>query len=157
MVKRLPKQSKVDELVAQFRASGHQDTAFDNLAAERLGVNLTDLNCLSIIERRGGLTAGELAAEAGLSSGAITGVVDRLELAGYARRVRDPGDRRKISVEVTSEFHARAAEIWGPLKRDWDAVLISRFSVQQLDTVIEFLRATNEVGRLHLERMRGHT
>jgi DNA-binding MarR family transcriptional regulator len=155
MAKRSPKRAKVDELLEQFRISGHQDGAFDNLAAQRLGVNLTDLNCVSIIQRRGGLTAGELALEAGLTTGAITGVIDRLERAGYVRRVRDPGDRRKISVEVTPQFLARADEIWGPLKGDWDALLTSRFSAQQLDSVIEFLRLTNELGRRHLERVRG--
>jgi DNA-binding MarR family transcriptional regulator len=117
-------------------------------------VNETDLHCLNIIENEGGFTAGELAAEAGLTTGEITGVVDRLERVGYARRVRDPGDRRKINVEVTPEFYERAGEIWGPLKADWDAVLASRFTAQQLDVVIDFLRSTNEVGRRHLERVR---
>jgi DNA-binding MarR family transcriptional regulator len=56
---------------------------------------------LNIVESRGGLTAGELATAAGLTTGAITGVIDRLERAGYARRVRDSRDRRKISLEVT--------------------------------------------------------
>src|ERR1700677_5154217 len=135
MANRSSKQSKVDEVVAEFRVSGNQDSAFDHLAAERLGVNDTDLRCLNIIENQGGLTAGELAVKAGLTTGAITGVVDRLEHAGYARRARDRGDRRKINVKVTPEFYARAGEIWGPLKGDWDAVLSSRFSAQQLQVV----------------------
>jgi DNA-binding MarR family transcriptional regulator len=144
---------KVDELVHLFRTSGNQDSAFDNLAAQRLGINLNDLHCLNIIESRGGLTAGELATAAGLTTGAITGVVDRLERAGYARRVRDPRDRRKVTLEVTPQFYARANEIWGPLKRDWDALLTSRFTSQQLDSVIDFLRLTNQVSRRHLKRI----
>src|SRR3954470_13835237 len=91
----------IDELVHAFRVSGNQDSAFDNLAAERLGVNRTDLHCLNAIENAGGLTAGELAAETGLTSGAVTGVIDRLERAGFARRVADPDDRRRVKVEVT--------------------------------------------------------
>ena len=51
----------MNELISEFRISGNQDNAFDNLAAERLGVNRTDLHCLNIIENSGGLTAGELA------------------------------------------------------------------------------------------------
>jgi DNA-binding MarR family transcriptional regulator len=153
VAKRTPKLLKVDELVAEFRISGNQDSAFDNVAAQWLGVNLTDLHCLNIVESRGGLTAGELATAAGLTSGAITGVIDRLELAGYARRVRDSRDRRKISLEVTPQFYARANEIWGPLKRDWDALLTSRFTAQQLDSVIAFLRLTNEISRQHLARI----
>ena len=157
MANKSSKRDKIDELVAEFRVSGNQDSAFDHLAAGLLSVNETDLHCLNIIENRGGLTAGELAAEAGLTTGAITGVVDRLEHVGYARRARDRSDRRKINVEVTPAFYARAGEVWGPLKDDWDAVLSSRFTAQQLDVVIDFLRATNEVGRRHLERVRDQT
>ncbi|WCB91476.1 hypothetical protein DSM104299_00147 [Baekduia alba] len=154
MAKRSPKQAKVDDVVDEFRVSGTQDRAFDNLAAQRLGVNQTDLECLSIIQRSGGLTAGELAAEAGLTSGAITGVIDRLERTGFAGRARDPADRRKVTVSVTPAFFAAADAIWAPVKQDWDTVLAARFTAQQLDTVIAFLRATNEVTRRHLERVR---
>lgn len=56
---------------------------------------------LNAIENASGLTAGELAVEVGLTSGAVTGVVDRLERAGFARRVPDPADRRRVKVEVT--------------------------------------------------------
>jgi DNA-binding MarR family transcriptional regulator len=157
MANRPDKQQKIDDLVDEFRLSGNEDRAFDNLAAQRLGVNLTDLHCLSIIQRRGGLTAGELAAEAGLTSGAITGVIDRLERAGYARRARDPDDRRKVSVGVTPEFSAAAGKIWGPVKQDWDELLTSRFTTRQLEDVIDFLRATNALTRRHTERVRSET
>src|SRR5215211_2426074 len=75
---RKQKKELIDELVSEFRTSGNQDSAFDNLAAERLGVNRTDLHCLNTIENAGGLTAGELARETGLTTGAVTGVIDRL-------------------------------------------------------------------------------
>src|SRR5947209_11432066 len=105
MTPRRSKHELVDELIREFRVSGNQDKAFDNLAAERLGVNETDLHCLNIIENSGGLTAGELAARAGLTNGAVTGVLDRLERAGFATRAADPGDRRRVNVEVTASFY----------------------------------------------------
>jgi DNA-binding MarR family transcriptional regulator len=151
---RKTKRELIDELVGEFRTSGNQDSAFDGLAAERLGVNRTDLHCLNIIENRGGLAAGELAAEAGLSTGAVTGVIDRLERVGYARRVPDPADRRRVKVEVTRLFYANADRIWGPLKADWESTLGERFTAEQLERAIDFLRATNEIGRRHLERLR---
>jgi DNA-binding MarR family transcriptional regulator len=151
---RKQKKELIDELVSEFRVSGNQDSAFDNLAAERLGVNRTDLHCLNTIENAGGLTAGELARETGLTTGAVTGVIDRLERAGYARRVPDPEDRRRVKVEVTPEFYARADQIWGPLAADWERSLSGRFTAEQLERVIEFLRTTNEVGRRHMERVR---
>jgi DNA-binding MarR family transcriptional regulator len=148
------KRELIDELVSEFRISGNQDSAFDNLAAERLGVNRTDLHCLNTIENAGGLTAGELARETGLTTGAVTGVIDRLERAGYARRAPDPEDRRRVKVEVTPKFYSRADRIWGPLAADWERSLSARFTAEQLERVIEFLRTTNEVGRRHIERVR---
>src|SRR5215216_3504132 len=150
---RKPKKELVGELISEFRTAGNQDSAFDNLAAERLGVNRTDLHCLNIIQNAGGLTAGELATEAGLTTGAVTGVIDRLERAGFARRVTDPEDRRRVKVEVTPKFYDRADEIWGPMAADWESSLCGRFTAEELESAIEFLRTTNEVGRRHLERI----
>ena len=151
---RKQKKDLVAELISEFRAAGNQDSAFDNLAAERLGLNRTDLHCINIIENSGGLTAGQLAAEAGLTSGAVTGVIDRLERAGYARRALDPSDRRRVNVEVTPKFYARADRIWGPVAADWASRLGARFTAEELERVIDFLRATNELSREHLERLR---
>jgi DNA-binding MarR family transcriptional regulator len=153
MSRRSPKQTTIDALVDAFRVNGNLDRAFDNVAAQRLGVNLTDLQCLSVIERRGGVTAGELASEAGLTTGAITGVVDRLERAGYATRQRDPDDRRRITIVVTPAFYTAAEPIWAPAKQDWDATLAARFTAAELDLVLRLVEATNEVSRRQLERL----
>jgi DNA-binding MarR family transcriptional regulator len=148
------KKDLIGELISEFRVAGNQDSAFDNLAAERLGLNRTDLHCINIIENSGGLTAGELAKEAGLTTGAVTGVVDRLERAGYARRVPDPADRRRVKLEVTPKFYARADRIWGPVAKDWAARLGGRFTATELERFIEFLQTTTELSREHLERLR---
>jgi DNA-binding MarR family transcriptional regulator len=150
---RRQKKDLIAELISEFRVAGNQDSAFDNLAAERLGLNGTDLHCINIIENADGLTAGELAAEAGLTTGAVTGVIDRLERAGYARRVSDPDDRRRVKLEVTPKFYARAERIWGPLAAEWEASLASRFTAAELTRVTEFLRLTSEVGKRHLDRL----
>jgi DNA-binding MarR family transcriptional regulator len=154
MATRATKKPLIEELIREFRVSGNQDSAFDGLAAERLGVNRTDLHCLNIIENSGGVTAGELAAQAGLTTGAVTGVIDRLERIGYARRMPDSADRRRVKVEVTPEFYRRAEGIWGPMAADWQSTLAGRFSVAELERITEFLRATNEVARRHLDRIR---
>jgi DNA-binding MarR family transcriptional regulator len=147
------KSEQIGELIREFRISGNLDDAFDNLATQRLGVNETDLHCLNIIENAGGVTAGELAAQSGLTTGAVTGVIDRLEKKGFARRVSDPSDRRRVKVEVTKAFYARAEKIWGPVAADWAAAL-ERFSGEQLDGFDRFLRTTNEITRRHLDRLR---
>jgi DNA-binding MarR family transcriptional regulator len=148
------KTEQIEELIREFRESTNEDTAFDNLAAQRLGVNDTDLHCLNIIENSGGSTAGELATQAGLTTGAVTGVIDRLEKAGFARRVADPADRRRVKVEVTPKFYARAEKIWGPAAKQWSATLARQFTADELDLIIRFLRTSNELTREQLERLR---
>ncbi len=154
MASRRSKSALVDEVIREFRVSGNQDNAFDNLAAERLGVNETDLHCLNIIENSGGLTAGELAAQSGLTNGAITGVLDRLERAGLARRVADPADRRRVNVEVTPAFYKHAQRIWGPMAADWQSTLGKSFTTDELERIRDFLRVTVEIGRRQLDRLR---
>ena len=148
------KQELIGELIREFRAAGNQDSAFDNLAAERLGLNRTDLHAINIIENSGGLTAGELAKQAGLTTGAVTGVVDRLERAGYARRVADAADRRRVKVEVTPKWYARADKIWGPAASDWTSRLGRRFTAEELERITDFLRTARELSREHTERLR---
>jgi DNA-binding MarR family transcriptional regulator len=148
------KKDLVEELIREFRESGNQDDAFDNLAAQRLGVNETDLHCLNIIENSGGLTAGELAAQAGLTTGAVTGVIDRLEKAAFARRIHDPEDRRRVKLEVTPKFYERAGKIWGPVAAEWATALGRQFGAEELELIIGFLRRTNEITRANLDRLR---
>ncbi|MEV0680951.1 MarR family transcriptional regulator [Actinosynnema sp. NPDC050436] len=75
---------------------------FHSRVAEQMGLSPTDEKCLDLALRADEpITAGRIAELSGLSTGAVTGVIDRLEKAGYVRRVRDPHDRRKVLVEVT--------------------------------------------------------
>jgi DNA-binding MarR family transcriptional regulator len=150
---RQSKSELVDELIREFRASTNQDLAFEHLAADRLGVNDADLHCLNIIENSGGLAAGELAARSGLTPGAVTGVIDRLERVGFARRVPDASDRRRVIVEVTPAFYERANRIWGNVAADWHRTLAADFTAAELQRITDFLHATNDLGRRHLERL----
>ena len=78
----------------------------------------------------------------------MTAVIDRLERAGFARRVRDEHDRRKVKVEVTDEFYARAREIWGPVAAEWQTGRWpTRFSADELATIIAFLTQVDELAR----------
>jgi DNA-binding MarR family transcriptional regulator len=146
-----PKQELINRLIAAFREAGNLDGAFEEAAAARLGIGAGDLRCLNAIENAGGLTAGELSRKVGVTSGAVTGAIDRLEGAGFARRVADPEDRRRVRIEVTPEFRSRAAGIWGPVAADWHRRLGERFTAAELQNAIDFLELTNEIGRKHLE------
>jgi DNA-binding MarR family transcriptional regulator len=147
------KSDLISDLIARYRSAANRDVAFDKLAAQRLGVSVTDLHCLNIVESRHGVTAGELAFESGLTTGAVTAVIDRLERAGFARRVRDERDRRKVKVEVTDLFYARAGEIWGPVAAEWQAAMADRFSAAELATIVAFLEQVDELGQRHAARL----
>jgi DNA-binding transcriptional ArsR family regulator len=95
-----------DEELERFSWLGRDSSLvtvmFHARIAEQLGLSATDHKCLDLAARSGQpMTAGRIAELSGLSTGAVTGVIDRLERAGYVRRVRDPHDRRKVLVEVT--------------------------------------------------------
>lgn len=147
------KDSLITEVIMRYRIAANRDVAFDKLAAARLGVSVTDLNCLNIVESRQGVTAGELAAESGLTTGAVTAVIDRLERAGFARRVRDEEDRRKVKVEVTQAFYDRAREIWGPVAAEWQQAMADRFTVAELETIVAFLTEVDALGERHAARL----
>jgi DNA-binding MarR family transcriptional regulator len=155
MAQRKSKEELIHRLIAASRDVGNQDGAIEDLAAARLGIGPVDMRCLNVIQNAGGLTAGQLAREVGVTTGAVTGALDRLEAAGYARREPDPDDRRRVRAVVTDEFMERAAAIWGPLAADWEGGLASRFTVAELETIVAFLEASGEIGARHLARLAG--
>lgn len=142
------------ELGAQVRGWQADQELFDATAAELAGLNRTDWRCLDILGTRGPMTAGQLAGAAGLTTGAVTGVLDHLESAGLVRRVRDTADRRRVIVEVTDEVARRAEPLYGPLMADSDEAL-SVFDEAQLEVVLEFLRRERRLLETHTARARG--
>ena len=147
------KQLLVDQLVHVARAHEAANDAFDEVAREKLGINRTDLRCLNIIENSGPMTAGRLAELSGLTTAAVTSVLDRLERVGYARRVRDQPDRRQVMVDVTPLLAERATPIWGPLGEEARSTL-SRMSAEELQALIDFYRLGIELNERHIERVR---
>src|SRR6185437_5384251 len=91
------------DLDREMRRVSSQAVMFSQAVAMRLSINPTDLECLGIIGETGALTAGQLAELTGLTTGAITGVIDRLEKAGFVRRAQDPDDRRRVIVQPLPE------------------------------------------------------
>lgn len=143
----------VDELIHLARAHEAANDAFDEVAREKLGINRTDLRCLNIIENDGPMTAGRLAELSGLTTAAVTSVLDRLERAGYARRVREQRDRRQVLVEITPLLAERATPIWGPLGEEARSTL-ARMSAEELQALIDFYRLGIELNERHIERVR---
>ena len=134
---RKSKRAIVDELIREFRVSGNQDDAFDSLAAKQLGISESDLLCLNIVENSGGLSAGELAAKSGLTAGAITGVIDRLEKAGLVRRERDETDRRKVFIAVVPETAMKIGQLYVPMQQAMEKVF-SAYTDEELRLLLRF-------------------
>ena len=147
------KKELIEELIHLSRAEEAANDAFDEIAGRRLGINRTDMRCLDIVQNQGPMTAGRLAELSGLTTAAVTSVLDRLEEVGYARRARSEDDRRQVIVELTPLLVERAARIWGPLAEEGTAQL-RRMSVQQLESVIQYFRRARELQERHVERVR---
>lgn len=110
--------------------------------AQRLGLGATDFFCLNLISLAGTATAGEIAAQTGLTTGATTRLIDRLEEAGYVRRVRDPRDRRRVHVALAAERQADTDRVLEPLRRRMAEVFLG-FDDAAIATLVEFFaRAT---------------
>ena len=124
--------------------------------AERLSINSTDLECLDIILMQGPVSAGDLARASGLTSGAITGVIDRLHRAGLAKREPDPQDRRKVLVRVPPAVLQRILPIGEPMGRAAQAIL-SSYDDQQLALILDFLVRSHESAVAVTTKMRAET
>lgn len=117
---------------------------FHHAVAERLGLGPSDHKCLDLVRERGPMTAAELAALTGLSSGATTGVVARLLDAGFVDRAPDPRDGRKQILTITAEAYRRLGAVFDGLAADTVGALTSGFDADQLAAIAEFLeRATD--------------
>ena len=149
---RQTKDGLAEELIRAAREEEAANDAFDEVAAQKLGVNRTDLRCLNILEYQGPITAGRLAELSGLTTAAVTGVLDRLEERGYARRLRGEKDRRQVTVELTPALIDRATRIWGPLGKEATDVL-KRLSVEELKLVASHYGAFQDLHQRHLERV----
>jgi DNA-binding MarR family transcriptional regulator len=131
------------QLMVEIRASQNATDRYDQAVADTLGLNRTDMRCLDILDRLGRLTAGQLAEQTGLTTGAVTTVIDRLEKAGHARRVRDTHDRRRIYVELTNEARRQAGAFYAEHAALADS-LYKRYSEDQIELLLEFIKRGRE-------------
>ena len=111
---------------------------FHQAVADRLGLNLTDHKCVDILFTQGPMTAGDLAELTGLTTGAITGVIDRLEKAGFVRREDDPNDRRRVIVRAVPKRHREIGRLFDDLAARM-AELAGRYSDKELTVIFDFM------------------
>jgi DNA-binding MarR family transcriptional regulator len=148
------KSEAVQELMQALRRTSAETALLSELIAERIGINETDLKCLCLIDPGVEITAGELAGLTGLTTGAVTGLIDRLEKAGFVERDRDPGDRRKVIVRPLPESDVRIKPHFEALSQAMLA-LCAGYSDAELTLLKDFFTKSRWVLRDERLRMRG--
>ena len=126
------------EFAAAVRKTGSLMQLVGQFAADRVGINATDLNCLNILSFSGQMTAGDLARATGLTTASITGVLDRLEEAGYVRRALKD-----------------VATIFLPMVRDWQEQVVADYTDDELRLIVDFYGRMEQVFRDQVIRLRG--
>src|SRR5216683_1559896 len=143
------------ELAQEFRQFNGLGASFFRAAAARIGMTVTDMQVIDILDSTGPTTAGQLADLTGLTTGAITGMLNRLEEAGLVRRERDPNDGRRVIVRLApgkDEMH-EIGPIFASLGMAWDE-MASHYDDEQIAFLLEFLKRSNAMSRKEIVRVR---
>jgi DNA-binding MarR family transcriptional regulator len=146
---------RADLIERMRRAFGRNSLAtelMNTAVAERLGLNLTDFNTLMMLGDRGPMAASQIAEATGLSSGAVTGVIDRLERAGWVVRESDPDDRRRVVVRAAMERKGEVEELFRPLAEAGFAKMADA-SEEKVEFILGFLTSTAELFEQHAARL----
>ena len=145
----------VASVIDESRRMSTRTVVFDAAIAERLGLNPSDHKCADLIcNETGPVTAGRLAELTGLSTGAITGVVDRLERAGFVSRGPDPEDRRRVV--ITGCMEQRAADmrrLFAPMVAGTVAVC-ENYTDAELTLIVDFMRRCGQMGEARIQALR---
>ena len=147
----------VSAIVGQARGWSTRAVLLHAVVAERLGLNPSDHKCADLLMSESGTsTPGRLAELTGLSTGAITGVLDRLERAGFVAREADPNDRRRTWVRLTPERMPNMKRIFSPFA-DGMEKLCSKYTLAELQLIHRFLRESEAMAVVAAEEVRKRT
>jgi DNA-binding MarR family transcriptional regulator len=132
------------QVAGGLRALSTEIDRLDQAAADRYGLNRTDMRALDIVGRAGPMAPTDLARLLGFTTGGVTTVLDRLERAGYVRRRADAADRRRLVVEATAVTAARDREVFGGLIRQ-TGELLATYTDDQLAVIDDFLTRARQL------------
>lgn len=144
---------RVISVVRALRRVNFQGSIFGQSVAIRLGLSESDIDALEMLLDSGAASAGRLAELLGMTTGAITRVVDRLEQAGYVRRIPDPADRRRVIVEAVPERAAAVEAMFASLEQA-AATEADRYSPDQLEAISDFLARMADATGVEAARLR---
>lgn len=137
--------------------NGNTNVLLVHAIAQHVGLSAVEFECWSLISHHGPFTAGELARRCRITTGGMTGMIDRLERRGYVRRLPDPKDRRRVLVESIDNENVRQAiakghELYMPLQKAFNE-LITSYTDEQLAFIIDFMERTNSMFHATVESL----
>jgi DNA-binding MarR family transcriptional regulator len=132
------KQDLEKKVMIAARDQGISSVLFRNATSRKLGLNITDSECLSLLTIKGVSTPTELARYTGLTTGSATAMLDRVEKAGFIRRKPNPKDRRGILIEIDSKWTETAGPLVAGVQKA-QSELIASYSDEELKTIANFL------------------
>jgi len=134
----------IEALNDAIQETGTLTVLHTNVIASKIGLSATEFETLDIIRRHQPITAGELATYCGLTTGGMTGIVDRLEAAGFVKRVRDHKDRRRVFIEPVSKSAAerRVWKLYRPMDKAFHET-VSGYGEEELQCFVRFCETMN--------------
>jgi DNA-binding MarR family transcriptional regulator len=145
----------IQAIIEKRREMSTETIMFHQSVADVLGLHITDHKCLDLIRQYGAMPAGRIAELTGLTTGAVTGIIDRLEKAGYVRRANDPKDRRRTIVEPirNKKLERKIEAIFIPFHEKMHK-LLSSYSDGELDFLLDVLTKSIEQTREESKKLR---
>ena len=152
--RRAPERARMlSDLARSAQRAATDGILFHQAVADRLGLHVSDLRCLNILLEAGSVPAGEIGERTGLTTGAVTRMVDRLERAGYVRREPDPTDRRRVIVSPVAEQMARIGPMYAGMAEAW-ATAMNDYDDEQLTVILALFDRLHEITSVEVARLR---
>lgn len=142
----------MDELQLLGQMMSSETALFHHAAAAKNGLSITDSKTISALMQEGPMTAGELAKRLSLTTGAVTGVVDRLEGAGFAKRSADPNDRRKVVVNLNAKRLQRLGRTYESMGETFQKVL-EQYATEELRFLAQYFKTAIELTKEEIAKL----
>lgn len=136
----------MNDLMLAGQRNGNLNVLFTNAVSQKVGLSATEFECYSLLQDEGAMTSGKLSKLCGLTTGGLTGLVDRLEKLGFVKRSADPKDRRKVlvSAQTDEEIKQKLGQLYGPLAKNFGD-LAEQYTDEQLEFLVKHYQKVGDI------------